>query len=394
VSAAGTPAAGTPAAGTPAAGTPAAETPAARAARLLRWYPRAWRDRYGDEFTELLICDIEERPRSAGRTLDVARGGLVARLTAAGLAGRPLPAPGSGVVTPQVRYRQVSASLGSLGGALAVFFTAAAALWSELVIYRQALPRSPLPSPAAPAAQGAHLPPASTALLATDVISAAMLALLALAVLAALPVLATLAVRFRSAGQPGRPGHPARRALAIPAAGLLAGVTFLFIGGRHFGNGWPGTGGHGSFVPAGLAAFEWATSLSVSAYWAHPAPFFAQFPRPEVYWMATSPLALAASVAAAVVLVRRAALSPRVLALEVRLATGACAVMAVVLGAAAWWVATSGGHQAAASGALRPPFHAGLIDVACTGILAAALPVAARAARLARRELRLARGTS
>jgi hypothetical protein len=388
----------------------AARTPAVRAARLLRWYPRAWRDRYGEEFTELLICDIEERPRSAGRGFDVARGGLVARLTGAGLAGCPRPALGVGAVTPQVRYRQVSASLGSLGCALAVFLTAAAALWSELVIYRQALSPpvqalvataresaalaakgsrvlpGPLPRPATPAAQGAHLPSASTALLATGVISVAMLALLALAALAALPVLATLAVRLRSSDRAGR------SALASPAAVLLAGATFLFIGGRHFGNGWPGTGGSGSFVPAGLAAFEWATSLSVSAYWAHPASFFAQFPRPEVYWMATSPLALAASVAAAVVLVRRAALSPRVLAAEVGLATAACAVMAVILGAAAWWVATSGGgHQA--GDALRPPFHAGLIDLACTGILAAALPVAARAARMARRELRLARST-
>jgi hypothetical protein len=31
----------------------AARTPAERAARLLRWYPRAWRDRYGEEFTGL-----------------------------------------------------------------------------------------------------------------------------------------------------------------------------------------------------------------------------------------------------------------------------------------------------------------------------------------------------
>jgi hypothetical protein len=347
-----------------------ARTPAARAARLLRWYPRAWRERYGAEFTELLICDIIERPRSAGRAIDVARGGLVARLTAAGLAGCPLPAPGSGVVTPQARYRQVSASLGSLGGALAVFLTVAAALWSELVIYRQVSPRL-----------------ASTALLATGVISVAMLALLALAVLAVLPVLATLVIRFLTAGWAGR------GALAKPAAVLLGCVTFLFIGGRHFGNGWPGTGGHGSFVPAGLAAFEWATSLSVSAYWAHPASFFAQFPRAEVYWMATSPLALAASVTAAAVLVRRAGLSPRVLAFEVRLAAVACAVMVAVLGAAASWVATSGGNRLASTGTV-PPFHAGLIDLACTAVLAAVLPVAAQAARMARRELLLARSTA
>ena len=54
--------------------------PGARAARLLRWYPRAWRSRYGEEFAELLVADIEERPRSRSRTADVIRGGLVARL--------------------------------------------------------------------------------------------------------------------------------------------------------------------------------------------------------------------------------------------------------------------------------------------------------------------------
>ena len=45
------------------AGRPSAE----RAARLLRWYPRPWRERYGAEFTELLISDIEERPQSVRR---------------------------------------------------------------------------------------------------------------------------------------------------------------------------------------------------------------------------------------------------------------------------------------------------------------------------------------
>jgi hypothetical protein len=51
-----------------------------RARRLLRWYPKAWRDRYGEEFTELLIDDIGERPRSWSRMLDVARRGMSARV--------------------------------------------------------------------------------------------------------------------------------------------------------------------------------------------------------------------------------------------------------------------------------------------------------------------------
>lgn len=51
-----------------------------RARRLLHWYPKRWRTRYGDEFTQLLIDDIGDRPRSWRRTLDVAHSGLAARL--------------------------------------------------------------------------------------------------------------------------------------------------------------------------------------------------------------------------------------------------------------------------------------------------------------------------
>jgi hypothetical protein len=50
-----------------------------RARRLVRWYSKAWRRRYGEEFTELLIADIVERPRSWRRTSDVALRGLAAR---------------------------------------------------------------------------------------------------------------------------------------------------------------------------------------------------------------------------------------------------------------------------------------------------------------------------
>jgi hypothetical protein len=56
-------------------------------------------------------------------------------------------------------------------------------------------------------------------------------------------------------------------------------------------------------------------------------------------------------------------------------------------------VATSGGNRLTSAG-IVPPFHAGLIDLACTAVLAAVLPVAAQAARLARRELLLARSTA
>lgn len=52
-----------------------------RARRLLRWYPKRWRARYGDEFTQLLIDDISDRPRSWHRTANVVQNGVALRLT-------------------------------------------------------------------------------------------------------------------------------------------------------------------------------------------------------------------------------------------------------------------------------------------------------------------------
>jgi hypothetical protein len=160
----------------------------------------------------------------------------------------------------------------------------------------------------------------------------------------------------------------------------------VFIGGRHFGNGWPGTGGHGGIVPGGLAAFGWATTLSDSSYWAHQGALFG-FPAAEVAWMAVSPLALIAAVASAVVIVRRLELPLPVLAFETRLAAAACAVMVVILAGCGCWVATEG-QSADGQPSL---FHAGLIDVVGIGVLALALAVAVQAARMAGRSLRLAR---
>ena len=52
---------------------------------MLRWYPREWRARYGEEFTELLVSDMSERSRSVRTPADVAVNGIVAGLAYAGL---------------------------------------------------------------------------------------------------------------------------------------------------------------------------------------------------------------------------------------------------------------------------------------------------------------------
>ena len=329
-------------------------TPAGRAARLIRWYPKSWRARYGEEFAELLIADITERPDSVARTLDVVRGGVVARLTGAGLTGYPAAA------TRHVTTRHVTASLVSLGCAQAVFLGFGAAMWSQLTIGWQWSDSAAVP--------------ARDATVATSVM---MVALLAVAAVAAFPVLAAVTARL-----------PRDKGLRVPSLIFAAAVTILVVGARHFENGWPGTGGHHGLVPGGLAAFGWAMSLSVSSYWAHPGAL-ATFPAPELAWMAASPLVFVVAVASAVSCVRRVALPPKVLRVETRLAAAACVIMATFLAACCCWVATGGAARRAADG---PPglFHAGLIDVAGLAVLALALGTAQQAARTAVTRLKLA----
>jgi hypothetical protein len=319
------------------------EAAARRAGRLLRWYPKAWRSRYGEEFTELLISDIGERPRSRARTADVVRGGIAARLAEAGLCGYASePAT------------QVRASLASLACCVAIFLGFGGAMWSQLTVGWQWF------EPATPGIT-----------VAIFVMSAAMLVFAVLALLAALPVAWSVVSRI---------GRGRRRGVLGPSVLVLAGSAILVAGGRHFGNGWPGTGGHPwahqGLVPGGVAAFSWASTLSVSSFWAHPAAL-AAFPAAELAWMALSPLAAACAVAGAAKTVRRTELSPGVLDFETRLGTAACVTMVVFLGGCCAWIA----DRESGPGNL---FHAGAIDVAGVAVMTLALAVARQAARRAR----------
>ena len=250
-------------------------TPQERAARLLRWYPKAWRHRYGEEFAELLIADIEERPASFSRAVDVARAGVLARLAMAGLAEPHLawqPDPA----------RRVQVSLG-------------------------------------------------------------------------------------------------------PLLVLAAAVSLLAFGGHHFLYQWPGSGGQGEggtlfpVIPAGLQAFAWSLTYWFSAHWFWLATGLGGW---EIAWIAASPLALAAAAAAAASLVRRAELSPRLLAYETRLAATTCAVTGVFLGGCGYWVYVGRSPGLA---------HAGVIDIAAAVLLALALAAAYQAQRTALRGLHLVR---
>ena len=319
---------------------------------MLRWYPKAWRSRYGEEFTELLISDIAERPRSWSRTADVIRGGIVARLADAGLCGcAPEAAP------------QARAGLASLACCVAVFLGFGGAMWSQLTIGWQW---------SAPDTRGA---------VATFVMSAAMLVFAVLALLAALPVAWTVVARTVVARIACGRAKGLRSGLLGPSVLFLAGLAIVVAGGRHFGNGWPGTGGHPwarhALVPGGVAAFSWASTLSVSSFWAHPAAL-AAFPAAELAWMTLSPLALAGAVTGAATVVRRVELSPAVLRYQTRLAVAACVTMAVFLGGGCAWTA----DRTPRPGNL---FHAGVIDVAGLVVMTLALAVGRQAARHAAR---------
>ncbi|HEX9032687.1 MAG TPA: hypothetical protein VF834_12650 [Streptosporangiaceae bacterium] len=315
--------------------------PASRRVRLLLlWYPRQWRDRYADEFAELLAADLAERPRSFRRAANVAATGLRARLAGAGLASHPLdPAAAS------------RASLATLACSVAACGVTGAAMWSQLTIGLQW---------SVPAIHGITQ--------AADLMSGALLLLVVLAVLTAVP-LARAAIRAAVRGQ-GRP-------LLLPAVLIASGAAILVVGGRHFQNGWPGTGGHllthQGLVPAGVAAFAWATTMWITTYWVHPAAL-AAFSAGQLTWMVLSPAAAGSLLTGAVLLLRRVDLSPRALRYQTKMTCLAWAGMTVFLSGSLCWLLSAGGG----TGSL---FHAGAIDQADLAVLAASVVAGTAAAR-------------
>ena len=309
-----------------------------RAARLLLWYPGEWRARYGEEFIELLVAELDERPRSLRRSVDLARSGLTARVAAAGLGGQPLDTEGSG-----------RRSLATLAAALSIFSVVAVALWAQLTIGWQ------------------WAPPATRATsLAMVLMSLAILVVGAICLLAIAPV-AWLAVRSINARW---------RHLLGPIGLVLGGLAVLVVGTHHFANGWPGTRGHPwadqGMVTGGVAAYAWASTLFVTSYWLHPSAL-AQFPGGEVAWMLVSPVAVAALIVGATRIVRRVDLSPRVVRFERRLGLLAAVTTTIFLTGAALWVVDGGPGP-------RNLFHIGSIDVVELAALALLVLVTGRAA--------------
>ena len=306
--------------------------PRQRAALLTRWYPREWRARYGDEFVELLVDDLEERPQSLSRALDVARGGLTARLAVAGLGGRSLD--------PDEDGRR---SLAAFACAASLFVTVAAAVWAQLTIGWQW-----------------SAPDTIATTIAMFIMTVGVAVIGAAGVACAVPV-AYLAIRNLAGGR--------RWATLRPLTLVIVGLTALTVGTHHFANGWPGTGGHPwthqGVVPGGVAAYAWASTLFLSSYWLHPAALSA-FPGAEVTWMFACPIALVTAVVGVVKLVRRLEISDRVLRFERMMGFAVVGTMALFLTGAALWIVDGGPGP-------RDLFHIGAIDVIELAVLVASL---------------------
>lgn len=327
---------------------------ARRAERLVQLYPRSWRERYGEEFVELLVYDISERPRSWRRSADVVRGSAVARLDGLGLTG-PLLEPGD----------QVGASLSVFTWCLAIFLGFGVTMWTQLAVAgRWSAPERPV---------------TSAAMIAMSV---ALATFLVLAALAAAPVAWTVLRRLVAERS---------QEMLRPTVLMAAGVLALFFGGWHFGVGWPGAGGHnsaaGGLVPATVASFSWASTLSVSTHWAHPSAF-ALIPPAEIAWMFVSPLAFTCVVLGAVKAIRISGLSERALLFETRVATLASPVMVVLLAGCCVWMVDGGPGPGDLYGA-------GNLDLFGVLTMAAAMALGRLATRRARRgTLALASGSS
>ena len=317
---------------------------ARRADRLMRAYPRIWRARYGDEMAALLIDDILERPRSWRRSSNVIASALLSRMRPGGALAHTLAA--------DERARVGLATAVCAAGCFVVF---SAAVWAQITVGWQW-----------------SAPDTAATFAGMVLISAGMYLVLACAAAAAVPLAWRLLRTVRDSG------WRAAKHLIWPTFLLVAGAATLFIGGRHFGNGWPGTYGHPwpgqGIVPGGLAAFTWASTLSITAYWAHPSALVG-FPKMELAWMAISPVALVAVVTGAGQLLRRIALTSRVAAcLGLLLKVAAGAMVTSICGAWVWIIDGGAGP--------RGLFHSGVVDFIALAAMSLALLIAVSSLRL------------
>lgn len=190
--------------------------------RLLRWYPRSWRDRYGEEFAALLCDQIAEQPRSWRRDADVRWHGVKARLSAVGLGHSPL------------RDRNAMRTVEAV--TLACFLGCLVSLWSQIL------------------RGSSSAPYAHPAVAAMRVVLAATFLVIGLWAFSGVTTLARRVMRARDDGH-GSTLVPALLMVGIGSALFAAGITAV----------WSRL--HWAVTPTSVST---VAAESISTFWLHP----------------------------------------------------------------------------------------------------------------------------
>jgi hypothetical protein len=266
--------------------------------RLVRLYPRAWRERYGDEL-EWLVAEMSDSGSSAWRTrTDLARGAFRERLRAAGLGGTG---------TPSEETR---------GGVLLVL-----AAWTLFVLAGLAIQKLYEHWQSALPGSGHGRATVAFDTLVVTAVGASLLVVLGL-------LLATPAA-LRHLDEHGWSGL---RRYLLAACALTAVAVVATVG-----------------------LVIWAHNLTPADRGGGDAGYVAGF----LLWAASCGAALASWTAFAIGLARRVELTARILRWEARLACAVTAAMAVMCVAAFAWWATLAGHAPTFFGA---PANASVLE--------------------------------
>jgi len=275
-------------------------------AGLLRWYPRTWRDRYGDELVALMEDELGEQPPTLRFKVSVARAGLRERAHGTGLIGDQH--------SPTERTR---------AGTLLVLCS-----WTAFVVAGISFSKA--------SEHFAQAVPAASRSLPQDAfIVVAICGLLgsALVVLGGMAALPTFVSFLRDGGWPALRGHVLRACLLT----VVTGVALIPLGAwAHHLNQHQRNGGDGIYSAA-IAA--WAVLVAAT---------------------------LAQWTAAAVAAGRRIDVGHRVLRLEAGLAVAVTGAMFAITTATALWWATIAQRapwflQGTATGSNSSPFDPQLV---------------------------------
>jgi hypothetical protein len=295
-------------------------------AAMLRWYPSAWRERYGDELVALM--EDQDQPPTLKVKLSLVQAGLRERLHESGLVGVQLPAD----------ERARTGSLLVLC-AWTAFVLAGASFSKASEHFAQSLPAS---SGAVPRA-------------AFDIVAALGLIGVTLVALGAVAALPAFVLFLRAGGWSTLRGYAVRA--SILSAVTVAGVIPLSVWAHHL-NELQRNGGDGLYSGSFVA---WALLVAGT---------------------------LAQWTVAAVVAARRIGFTRRVLRLEAKLAVAVAGTMVVITAATAlWWGAMAKDApwflQGAAMGTTSSPFTTQL-EMTMALMLIAVLVAAYGVVRVAR----------